>query len=391
MGRATVRIALRALLVLTTLLPLACASTTARPRNVILLIGDGMGPEQVKAASQYAHGADGRLSFQSLPHQGTVSTHSAGGPRAVTDSAAAATAMATGRKVDNGVLSVATPGDGSPLRTALEYAQAEGRRTGLVTTTTLTNATPAGFACHVASRSESRQIAEQILGVRPNVLLGGGGAGMTDLAAQEAGYAIVKDRESLRAAVAAKEDYVCGLFGQGYMPYEYEYASGTHRAYNRLPHLSEMTSAALELLAAGENGFFLMVEGGRIDHAGHSNDLQNIIVETVEFDSTVKAVLEWARGRDDTLILVTADHETGGLHVMDDPGQGRWPNVEWSSKNHTGVRVPIYAWGVGAQAVEGDIDNTDIFTILTGRPKPVPAPATPAARPTTEPAMSGSY
>lgn len=349
---------------------------TSRPRNVILLIGDGMGPEQVKAASLFAHGADGKLFMQSLPKQATVATHPAAGPSVITDSAAAATAMATGRKVDGNVLSVALPGDGKPLKTALEYAQEAGQRTGLVTTTTVTNATPAAFTSHVSHRSQVAQIAEMIYQIRPNVLLGGGGAGQDPESARKAGYVTVTDRAGMASLDPASSPYVCGMFGRADLPYESLYAKGATRAYDTLPHLSEMAASALKLLEGSESGFFLMIEGGIIDHAGHANDLEASIMETLEFDRSVKVVMDWARGRDDTLVLVTADHETGGLTVVDSPGKGSLPTVTWSTKNHTGIRVPAFAWGTGSTQVTGDLDNTDIFAIITGKPKPSPRSAT---------------
>ena len=149
------------------------ASAPKRPTNVILFIGDGMGPEQVKAASHYAGGP---LSFERLPYHGRAMTWPASNPLDVTDSAAAATAMATGMKVSNGVLSVAIPGDGRPLPTILEQFKQMGRSTGLVTTTYITHATPAAFAAHVASRDKHDLIAQDYLQrTRPDVMLGGGG------------------------------------------------------------------------------------------------------------------------------------------------------------------------------------------------------------------------
>jgi alkaline phosphatase len=108
-----------------------------------------------------------------------------------------------------------------------------------------------------------------------------------------------------------------------------------------------------------------MVEGGRIDHAGHSNNIRRNVFETLEFSNSVQEVLDWVAGHDDTLVLVTADHETGGLTVLQNNGQGVFPDVSWSTTGHTGVNVPIYAWGVNAELVYGVLDNTDLFHIAT--------------------------
>ena len=147
-------------------------------RNVILCIGDGMGFEQVRAAGCFANGAAGTLAFEGLPYQGQVTTRSANA--AVTDSAASATAMATGQKVDNGVISMAYPGNHGELETLLEFFRDRGKRTGLVTTTYMTHATPAAFGAHEPSRSNTSQIAADYLNqTLPTVLLGGGGNGMS--------------------------------------------------------------------------------------------------------------------------------------------------------------------------------------------------------------------
>ena len=328
-------------------------------KNVVLLIGDGMGFEQVKAAGMYAHGAPGTLPFEAFPHRAEMTTHSADSP--VTDSAAAATALATGRKVNNGVVSVAHPGGGGELKTLLEHFGYRGRGTGLVTTADVTHATPAAFGAHRPSRHNLSGIFADYLNVtRPNVLFGGAGDGIPAASVAEAGYALVTDRAGMQALGPEAGAMVCGRFGEDHLPYEYD-------GLGPLPRLSEMTTSALSMLGSGTEGFFLMVEGGRIDHAGHDNDIGRNVLETLGFSDAVRVVADWALGRSDTLVLVTADHETGGLKVLRNNGRGNLPTVSWSTTGHTHARVPVYAWGVNARYVSGVIDNTDLFGVCAPR------------------------
>lgn len=349
--------------------PTAEADTTqGQPeRTIILMIGDGMGYEQNKAASFFAWGENGKLTMQNLPVKGSCTTYDAGGPDHTTDSAAAGTALATGMKANNGVLSMRIPGDGSKLPTILELAKKRNWRTGLVATSHVTHATPAAFASHVKSRNLYGPIAAQILRTtRPDLILGGGGRGMSVADARLAGWTVATDRGSLGQLLAqprSKVERLAGLFGEGHMPYEYEYAMRIDPRYDALPHLSEMTSAALKYLGNGESkGMFLMIEGSRIDHAGHMNDIHRNILETLEFDSTVRIVLEWARTRPNVLVIVTSDHECGGLKVLKNNGRGERPEVSWGSRGHTNVEVPVFAAGRGAKEFAGKMDNTDIFS-----------------------------
>jgi len=325
-------------------------------KNIILLIGDGMGFEQVRAAGIYQHGQGGTLSFEKLPFQGRVSTFSASD--AITDSAAAATAMATGTKVNNGVISMAIPGDGSPLTTVLENFTSAGAASGLVTTTTITHATPAAFAAHAPSRTNQPEIADDYLNeTRPDVLMGG--AQFVDsVSATAAGYNVVTDRESLLSLDTETNTNVWGQFGSTYLPFE---ADGL----GPLPHLTESTQTTLAILDNNPQGLFLMIEGGRIDHAGHINDLYRNILETLEFSSAAQNVLDWGAGRTDTLVIVTADHETGGLEITGNNGAGNLPTATWLTTGHTGKDVPVYAWGVNAHMLNGAIDNTTIFDVIS--------------------------
>ena len=333
-------------------------------KNIIIMIGDGMGSEQIKAAGMFVNGEPGTLLFEEFPHKSSVSTHSAN--NSITDSAAAATAMACGIKVNNGVVSKAIPGDDRNLETVLEHYKAYAKSTGLVTTTHMTHATPACFGAHTSSRNNFSEIADNYFTYsKPNVLFGGGGFGVNRSIAENAGYKVVINRNELFSLDTENERFVSGQFGNGNFPFEYD-------GLENLPHLSEMTKTALHILDNNPNGFFLMVEGGLIDHAGHSNDIERNIRETAEFEVAVKEVLNWAENRNDTLLFVTADHETGGLIVINNNGIGNAPTVEWSSTGHTGVNVNIFAWGLHSELVLKIYDNTDIYKMLSSIPKNLP-------------------
>lgn len=335
---------------------LGAASPDTRVKNIILFIGDGMGLEHIRAAGMYLNGEPGTLIFESFPYQGTVTTHSANKP--VTDSAAAATAMATGKKVNNGTISMAIPGDGRELTTLLEYYSSLGKSTGLVTTTFITHATPAAFAAHEPHRSNYNEIAvDYFTQTRPTLLLGGGGSGVSPELARVNNYTVVTDKEELEALGPNANLKVSGQFGTGHLPYEDSFPAN-------LPTLKEMTGAALAILENNNQGFFLVIEGGRIDHASHANNIENTVKETIKFHEAVSYAYEWAGLRGDTFIIVTADHETGDLKVLKNNGKGNLPGVTWGTGGHTGKNVGVYAYGDRGSLIENVIDNTDIYWIL---------------------------
>lgn len=331
------------------------ASAYGAPKNIILFIGDGMGLAHVAGARISSQGPGGRLAMDSMPVSGFATTYSANA--LITDSAAAGTALATGVKTNNGMIGV-TP-DGKRLKSILEAAIDIKKSTGLVTTTTISHATPASFAAHVSSRGEETEIACQLLGNRVDVLLGGGmqffaakdqpgSKRIDDLCllteAKTAGYAIATTYEELSSVKSQK---ILGLFANGYLATK-----------EPEPPLSTLAAKAIESLSKDKDGFFLMVEGGQIDSFAHSNDFDNAVRQVLEFDRAVAAGLEFARKNGNTLVVVTADHETGGLTLLANTAGELQPS--WSSKGHTGVPVPLYAFGPGSERFAGLVDNTDI-------------------------------
>ncbi len=284
----------------------ADAAGPGQPRNLVLMIADGFGPA---SATMGAAAKGAPLAFDSLL-VGSVET-SATDSR-VTDSAAGATAYACGIKTYNGAISVDTTG--APCRTVLEAAEARGLATGLVATSRITHATPASFAAHVASRGEEDEIADQMMVSGVDLLLGGGARTFTarddgrDLLA-ESGAVVVPDLSAVPALSASAP--TVGLFAASHLAYEID------RDETDQPSLAEMATRALDLLAASEDGqaqgFFLMVEGSRIDHAAHGNDPAAHLGDILAYDRAVAAVLDWAARDGNTLVVSTADHETGGL------------------------------------------------------------------------------
>lgn len=282
-----------------------------RPRNVILMIPDGFGPASVTLARQ-AKGSPLALDGFITGSVGTASTDSG-----VTDSAAGATAYASGIKTYNGAIGVDTLRQ--PVGTVLEGAKARGMRTGLVTTTRLTHATPAAFAAHVPSRNMEVEIAAHMMARNVDVLFGGGveffipqpAGRRTDdrnllTEAEAAGYTVV---ETLRGMRAVTTTPVLGVFSVSHLDYEVD------RDPAAQPSLAEMTRKALELLADDAAGFFVMIEGGRIDHAGHANDPVGHLHDILAYDEAVQVTLDFARADGRTLVVSAADHETGGMSL----------------------------------------------------------------------------
>ncbi len=336
--------------------PLPCGPS---PKYLLLLIGDGMGAAQEEAGSLFLAGAPGNLSFEHLPGRAKMTTAAADAP--VTDSAAGTTAMATGEKAAKGVLSIRVPGDGSALPTLLEKAQRQGKSAGLVTTTFATHATPAAFAAHQGGRHSYPAIFQDYLKTRPALVLGGGGKESAIDPAQVAasGYTLVRDRASLAALSPPFPPKVWGIFGADHMPYEMD-------GVGALPHLSEMAAKAIKILEKDADGFFLMIEGGRIDHAGHKNDVARLVREVAEFSKAAQVALDWAAAHPEALVIVTADHETGGLTIVRGGKAGENPLVSWSTDEHTAASVNLYAGGPGSERVRGTLDNTDVFRLAGG-------------------------
>ena len=279
------------------------AARPGQPRNVVLMIADGFGPASATMAAA-ATGAPLALDGILVGSVETSATDSR-----VTDSAAGATAYACGLKTYNGAIGV--DAQRRPCRTVVEAAEAAGLATGLVATSRITHATPASFAAHVESRADEAEIARQLAASGVDVLVGGGLGLFPDSLRQSmaaAGWTVATDRAGYDALATTP---AAALLAPSHLAYEID------RDETDQPSLAELSVRALDLLAASPDGaaqgFFLMIEGSRIDHAGHANDPAAHLGDILAYDQAVAAVLAWAAADGQTLVVSTADHETGGM------------------------------------------------------------------------------
>lgn len=322
---------------------------TDQPTKVILMIGDGMGLAQITAALV----ANTNLNLERTEETGLVTTFSA--DNLITDSAAGATAMATGTKTYNGAISVDTTG--APLKTLVEYAEEKGMNTGLIATSSITHATPAAFYSHNKTRKDDEGIAAELPYSGVDIFMGGGRKffaqrmDSTNLLQelQSNGYLVAKTMEEVQNAESEK----IGYFIDDEQPVSYISGRG-----NFLP---EATSSALDFLNNKNEDFFLMIEGSQIDWGGHANDLKYIITEMMDFDRAIGKVLNYAEKDGNTLVVITADHETGGLSLTGGDLETQYVEGEFNTGGHTAVMVPVFAYGPGSEMFSGLQDNTDIF------------------------------
>jgi len=445
----------RAIAVLCAAVP-ACAFAAPQAKNIIFFLGDGMGSNTITAARLYKVGEEGLLDFERMDRTARIKTYSADAQ--VTDSAPSMGAYMTGVKINNDVISLkdaqpVKPGkdangngsidncgaaNGTAPMTILELAKAHGKAVGAITTTELTHATPASTFAHSCNRNLGYSIAQQLvpggagynarLGDGVDVLMGGGRQHFTpfDAAANKRGRAdgrdLLAEMEARGYFVAAtRADMLSSRAGRKFVGI---YAADGHLDYGlkrgaTQPALAEMTAKSIELLSKNPNGFFLMVEGGKIDHALHDSNVKNALVETVEFDAAVQTAIDRMRaidpGLENTLIVVTADHDhtivmngtpkrgnpildivrgADGQPARDADGKtyttlafGNGPNrpdvradvasavtlsdayrqetaVRLAGEGHGGGDVKLYATGAGSAPFRGTMENTHVFDLM---------------------------
>ena len=331
---------------------LSTEKTVTKPpvRNIILMIGDGMGLNQ-----QYAVYTANKGSFEveRCPYVGLVKTYSAN--HYVTESAAAATAIACGEKTGNGMVGMRS--DSTRLKSMLEYAADNDLATGIVITSYLPCATPAAFVAHVHHRDEYENIAMAYVQSKINVCIGGGrkffenrtdSVNLTEMMKAK-GFRVAYTMDEVKAI---QEGNLLGLLAE----------DSLRRYPARGEMLPEATAATIQILNRNEKGFFLMVESSQIDWAGEYNDQKHLVDEMLDFNRTIKVALDFAEKEGQTLVIITGDHETGGMTITNGNLQTGELTINFSIKmDHSGVPVPVYAFGPGAELFTGIFDNTEFL------------------------------
>lgn len=316
-------------------------------KNIIFMIGDGMGLEQISAA-WVCNG--GKLNLDNFTNVGIQRTYSAN--KLVTDSAAAGTALATGHKTDNGMISM-TP-DTVAVKSLAEEAMEKGKRAGAAVTCRVNDATPAVFFSHTATRKNQEDIVEQMANSGVYFLSGGGtkfwrdredGKDITEVVKAK-GYSYVETKEDL---MAVQNGPVVALMDS------YELKPSLDRG----DILPASVAKALELLD-NKKGFFLMVEGSMIDDGGHDNKAGHTMEEIFDFDKTIGLVLEWAAKDGETLVIVTGDHATGGMTLLSGDIDDKRIRVNFSTTGHNGIALPVFAWGPHSEDFVGIYENTEL-------------------------------
>ncbi len=328
-------------------------ATGEKPKNVIFLIGDGMGLPQITGA-MYMN--NNKTVFERFRNIGFHKSHSA--DNLVTDSAAGATAFASGVKTYNGAIGVNA--QKKPVPTLLEMAENKGMATGLVVTCSITHATPAVFIAHVAGREDVEAIALSFLDTPVDIFIGGGMYAFThrtdgrDLVGEltAKGYSITDFLNQPVSDLKITKDKNIGYFTANEEPLPVSegrdyFITGSKKAVDFLDGRSPQ-------------GFFMMIEGSQIDWGGHDNDANYVVTELLEFEKVIANVLDFAERDKTTLVIVTADHETGGFAVM--PGSKlNKIQVAFTTKSHTALMIPVFAAGPGSELFRGIYENTEIF------------------------------
>lgn len=358
------------------------SNDTPKPKNIILMIGDGMGLTQITAA-MYQN--KNQLHLERCPTVGLIKTHAA--DNIITDSAASATAYACGQKTYNGAIGVDV--NGKPLKTLLEEAEERGMATGLVATSSITHATPASFIAHQPKRSMYEEIAMDFLKTDVDLIIGGG----------RSNFDKRKDKLNLVDSLKSKGYFVTGNFDKVNKNIEkfYLFTAPEHPGMKSegRDYLPQATALALDFLSRkSDKGFFLVIEGSQIDWGGHANDAQYVLDELLDFNQSIGQVLDFAEKNGETLVVITADHETGGMSLAppshkeyrtksdtqrieynkryydaltmtadfeNEAMKGDTLYGMFSTGYHTAVMVPVFGFGLGNEEFGGVYENWGVW------------------------------
>ena len=326
-----------------------------RPKNVIMMIADGTGMSQISALQFYKQGP---INYDRFQHIGLIKTSSA--IELITDSAAGATAFASGIKTYNGAIGVDT--DSIPVITILEQLEERKYDTGVIATSTITHATPASFYAHVDYRKKEALIATDLLNSKVDFFAGGGrkffnaredGKDYITLLRNK-GFEIETEALDPTSLMNGEQKYGYLLADDG-MPKMIE---------GRGNFLVDATKLGIKRLSKNKKGFFLMVEGSQVDWGGHNNEAAYLTGEIIDFDNAIGVALDYAEKDGNTLVIVTADHETGGFTLAADNGNYNRILPVFSTSGHSATMVPVFAYGPGTENFMGIYENTEIYLKL---------------------------
>ena len=318
-------------------------------KNVILMIGDGMSLMHIQAAWTCNRG---HLWLENAQFTGLSKTPATN--RLITDSGSGGTSLATGYKTRYHAVGVDE--DGNKLKSLVDYAKEAGKSAGVAVTCRLWDATPCDFLSHNIDRDNEQELIAEMANSPVDYVFGGGAKFFTNRKdgrnifkeLEKKGYKVFTSRKDLET-ISKETKVYC-------VPFEVD----TPLPDERGDLLARASIAGINLLNQNKNGFFMMVEGSQLDDYGHFNQLDMLMKETLDFDQTFGSIIKWAAEDGETLVVVTADHETGGMTVLGgDYKEGR-VEVNFSTKNHSGTMVPVYAFGPGSENFSGFMDNTDI-------------------------------
>ena len=314
--------------------------------NIILMIGDGMGLTQI-SSGMYAN--DNSTALEQFDYIGLSKTASF--DKLITDSAASGTAMASGIKTNNKVLGISP--DNIHQKSILEICKEKGYKTALIATSSIVHATPASFYAKENSRYNYENIALQLRNHNIDIFIGGGSKYFTtrkderNLINEMSEYEFIKSLDELEKSISTKF---------GYFTYFDEPPSILN---GRPANLDRITRTILNKLSLNKSPFIVVIEGSQIDWGGHDNDSKMVLSEFIDFDSAIKEALEFAKNDGNTLVVVTADHETGGMSL--NGGEINNVNIKFNTKSHTGTMVPVFSFGPSSETFSGIYENTQIF------------------------------